>query len=102
MQAISKCERPAFLMLQKAVILGCCIIVLTALAAYSNSFSGPFVYDDTPAIAENLALRHFWPAIHSALAPPEGGMTLAGRPALSLSLALNYALGGLDVRGYHV
>src|SRR5207244_3634154 len=30
------------------------------------------------------------------------GNTVEGRPLLNLSFALNYAVGGLDVRGYHV
>ena len=35
------------------------------------------------------------------LCPPIQGETVTGRPLLNLSLALNYACGRLDVRGYH-
>ena len=35
------------------------------------------------------------------LSPPRNGETVGGRPLLNLSLALNYALGGLEVWGYH-
>jgi len=72
------------------------IIVLAALAAYYNSFSGPFIFDDRPAITENPTIQHLW----SALAPPPKGGVL-GRPLVNFSLALNYAVGGLQVWGYH-
>jgi tetratricopeptide (TPR) repeat protein len=72
-------------------------IVLAALAVYSNSFSGPFIFDDWPAITQNLTIRHFW----SALSPPSYGGGVIGRPLVNLSLALNYAVGGLQVWGYH-
>jgi tetratricopeptide (TPR) repeat protein len=75
------------------------IIVLAALAAYHNSFTGPFVLDDVSSITENLRIRHLWP-IWDALSPPVSSM-VAGRPVVNLSLAINYALGGLAVWGYH-
>ena len=81
--------------------LACGVLVLAVLAAYSNSLSGPFVYDDKDSIAENLTLRHLWP-LSNVLAPLGGGLTVSGRPALNLSLALNFAAGGLDVHGYHL
>jgi tetratricopeptide (TPR) repeat protein len=72
------------------------IIVLAALAAYHNSFSGPSILDDRLAIADNPSIRHFW----SALSPPPDAST-GGRPLLNLTFALNYALGRMDVWGYH-
>jgi len=76
------------------------VIVIAGLLAYANSFSGPFVFDDVPSIVENESLRQFWPP--SALCPPsEKGVTVGGRPILNLSLAINYALGGASVAGYH-
>ncbi len=76
------------------------ILALAAVAAYHNSFSGPFVFDDVPAIAGNPSIRHLWP-IWEALSPPSGGLTVSGRPFLNLTLAVNYALGGTAVWGYH-
>jgi tetratricopeptide (TPR) repeat protein len=74
------------------------IIILAVLAAYLNSFSGPFVLDDPSAIRDNLTIRHFG----SALVPPSYvGATTAGRPLINLTFALNYALGGMKVGGYH-
>jgi len=35
------------------------------------------------------------------LHPPAGGETVTGRPLVNLSLAVNYALGGLSLPGYH-
>jgi tetratricopeptide (TPR) repeat protein len=76
-------------------------LLLAALAAYSSSFSGPFVYDDLQSIPENPTLRQLWPP-WEALSPPAGGATVGGRPVLNVSFALNYALGGAAVGGYHV
>ena len=44
------------------------VLVLSALAAYSNTFHAPFVYDDKPSILENPSLHHFG----TALTPPGG------------------------------
>jgi Flp pilus assembly protein TadD len=74
------------------------LLVLEVLAVYSNSLNGPFVFDDVPSIVENESIRQ----LGTALTPPGGvGETVAGRPVLNLSFALNYAAGGLNVRGYH-
>lgn len=72
-------------------------MVVVGLAAYSNSFSGPWVYDDIPAIAENPTIR----SLAGSLLPPQG-TTTSGRPLVNVSLALNWALGGARVAGYHV
>ena len=83
-----------------AVWLAAALIVLGILAAFHNSFGGAWVFDDFPSIRDNPTLRHLWPP-GSALSPPPGGTTVSGRPILNLSFAINYALGGADVRGYH-
>jgi tetratricopeptide (TPR) repeat protein len=79
------------------------LIVLAAAAAYHNSFRGPFIYDDLGAIVGNPTIRRLWPVwpVWPVLSPPSEGETVSGRPLLNLSLAINFALGGLDVRGYH-
>jgi len=76
------------------------LIVLAAIAAYHNSLAGPFVLDDDAAIAGNPTIRHLWP-IWTVLSPPREGETVSGRPLLNLTLAINYAHSGLNVRGYH-
>jgi len=79
--------------------LACGVIVLAALAAYHNSFSGPFVFDDLGSATENPTIRHFWP-VWKTLSPPSD-QTVGGRPLLNLTFALNYALGGENVWSYH-
>jgi tetratricopeptide (TPR) repeat protein len=76
------------------------IIVLAGLAAYSNSLSGPFLFDDTSTITYNTSLRDLWD-LPSVLSPPGHGETVTARPVLNLSFAINYALGGLQPWGYH-
>ena len=63
---------------------------------YARTFSVPFLFDDLPTIPGNPTLRHW----ATALAPP-ANTTATGRPVVNLSLAINYALGGTRVWGYH-
>jgi hypothetical protein len=76
------------------------LLVFAGLAAYANSFSGPFVFDDGGSIVDNPTIRHL-AQLGSVLRPPAGGLTVSGRPVLNLTLALNYAVGGTTVGGYH-
>ncbi|MES2693227.1 MAG: hypothetical protein V4773_07115, partial [Verrucomicrobiota bacterium] len=78
------------------------VLVAAVLGAYANTLRAPFVYDDTLAIPENPTIRKLWPLSAVLLPQIEGGVTVAGRPVLNLSLALNYALSGTDVWSYHV
>ncbi len=75
-------------------------VVLAVAAAYANSFQGDFLFDDLPSISGNRTIRHLW-HIETVLSPPAGGETVSGRPLLNFSLAVNYALGGMNVWGYH-
>ena len=75
------------------------LIIAAGVAAYHNSFRGPFIYDDIASILENPHIRHLWPT--GAAAPERVDRTVSGRPVVRLTLALNYAVGGLDVRGFH-
>lgn len=81
--------------------MGLAVLTVLALLAYHNSFDVPFLFDDAPAVTANPSLRApvslarvLWPQV-------DGGATVAGRPLLNLSFALNYWSGGLAVRGYH-
>jgi protein O-mannosyl-transferase len=78
------------------------LIVLAAAAAYVNSFQGVFVFDDLSDISGNASLRHLWPIWRVFLVPSDGGMAPHGRPVVILSLALNYAMGGLNTFPYHL
>jgi protein O-mannosyl-transferase len=75
------------------------LLIAAGIWAYHNSFHGPFIFDDGPSIPENPHIRHLWPISEILSAPAYS--TVNGRPTVCLSLALNYALGGLNVRGYH-
>jgi protein O-mannosyl-transferase len=72
------------------------LIVLAGAWAYSPSFRGVFVWDDSGAIVENAHVRALWPLSESMTAPLD--TTLAGRPVASLSFAIDYALAPVDVR----
>ena len=77
------------------------ILVVAGVLAYWNSFSVPFVLDDLAAIVDNRSIREWW-NLAGLVVPQQGASPVAGRPVVNISLAVNYALGGLDVRGYHV
>lgn len=83
-----------------ALPLAAAAIILASAAAYWGSLGSPFVFDDTDSIVDNPSLRHLWPPLAPLSPPHSEGQTVGGRPVLNLSLALNYAAGGLDVRGY--
>ena len=76
--------------------LAAALIVVAVFLAYRGTFAVPFVLDDNQAITDNYSIRHF----ATAWSPP-AETTVTGRPVVNLSLALNYAAGGLAVRGYH-
>lgn len=70
-----------------AIAASIVLIVAVGLVAYAGSFRGLFVLDEKTAIADNPNIR----TLRTALtAPPNVG--LGGRPVVSLSFALNYAM----------
>jgi tetratricopeptide (TPR) repeat protein len=75
------------------------VLVAGVLVAYTNSFATPFVYDDQGAIVTNPNIQHLWPLTTALTGPRQS--PLGGRPIVSLSLAINYAAGGLSPLGYH-
>src|SRR5579871_2042385 len=75
------------------------VIVVAGMLAYSNSFSGPFVFDDNLSIRDNESIRNLWDLGNVLTGATTA--TVTGRPILNLTLALNYAIDGLDVWGYH-
>jgi tetratricopeptide (TPR) repeat protein len=83
-------------------ILLCLFIIAAAcLAVYSNSYDGPFVFDDLHNIAENHFMRITrldWRGIYDAgFRSP-----CVNRPVANISLALNYYFDGYRVWGYHL
>ena len=75
-------------------------IVLLGAFTYWNSLAGAFVLDDRVSIVDNPDIRRVWSlaGFHSV----EGESPFLGRPLVTLSFAINYAIGGLNVGGYHV
>jgi Tfp pilus assembly protein PilF len=76
-------------------------IVAAGAIAYGDSLRDAFVYDDRLSLVDNPAIRHLG-SIGQVLSPAHEAATLQGRPFLSLTFAINYALGGLDPLGYHL
>ena len=94
-------ESPADLLSRWGAWLPAMVIVLTVWAAYANTFSAPFVFDDLKSVIQNPTIRHLssWSEV---LSPPNNATGASGRPVVNVTLAVNYAWGGLDVRGYHI
>ncbi len=84
----------------KRRLLAALILVATGFCIYANTLQSPFVFDDRPSILENPFIEALWPLSRSFGAPPGAGSS--GRPLVSFSLALNYAIGGREVLGYHL
>ena len=75
-------------------------LVLAGAITYANSLSGPLILDDQMSIVENSDIRQVWST--SGLRSASGESPVIGRPLVTFSFAVNYAIGGLNVRGYHV
>lgn len=69
------------------------VLALATAAAYSNSLSAAFVFDDRPHIFGNERITTVLPL----------STTLSGRrPIVDFTLAINHAIGGYDPTGYHL
>lgn len=56
----------------------------------------PFIWDDDIAITTNQSIHDITESLNPPIETP-----VSGRPIVNLSLALNYAFGGLKPEGYH-
>ncbi len=75
-------------------------LLLLGSLVYANSLDGVFVIDDFVTIVRNPDIRSPWST--AILRAPFGESAVLGRPLAAMTLAINYALHGLDARGYHV
>lgn len=75
-------------------------IVGAGLIAYRHSFVVPFFFDDVGSIVDNPTIRNL-SDLGQVLSPPRNSSGVSGRPLINLTLAVNYALGGTHVWGYH-
>ncbi|MCP4591865.1 MAG: hypothetical protein GY842_14105, partial [bacterium] len=76
------------------------LIVLLGALAYLNTFQVPLIFDDHNSITNNPHVQTLWPLADALSAPPQS--TVAGRPVVSLTLAVNYAISGLEPWSYHL
>ncbi|MFQ5585924.1 MAG: hypothetical protein ACE5GF_03780 [Thermodesulfobacteriota bacterium] len=69
------------------------LVAVAVLVVYANTFTSTFHFDDIPHIVENYRIRSLGniPAL-----------LLGHRGVTMVTFALNYAVGGLDVVGYHL
>lgn len=74
------------------------VLALAALAAWANSFGGPFVFDDVLCTIDNPSIRTLDPSV--AFRGPDQS-SVAGRPLLNYSLAICHAISGLETWSYH-
>jgi len=75
------------------------LIVAAGILTYANGLSTPPLFDDVATFVGNTQITDLanWRAV---LLPEEHG-PLSGRPIVSLTLALNYALSGPDIWAFH-
>jgi hypothetical protein len=85
---------------QKVWPLAAGLVVLVA-AVYINSLHGVFIFDDSDSIQDNYTIQSLWPVWRTFM-PPNGGATVAGRPVVNFTLAINWAISRMDVVSYHV
>lgn len=79
---------------QRRVIFSLLFIILANIIVYINSFGGQFLFDDILQIVEG-------DYVHT-IAFPFVFLENTRRPFLYLTLAMNYAWGGLNPWGYHL
>src|SRR5687767_4113251 len=88
-------------------------LALAVAATYSNTLMNEFHLDDLYRIRDNPEIRRVSPVLRHFTDPgtisgsrgvSESALNQIGqyRPLLPLTLSLNYALGDLDLPGYHV
>ena len=82
-------------------------LLVTLLLVYSNSFQGEWHFDDFHTIVDNPNNRLqvlSWGELKKSFYGPTYGTDSQHitRPLAYASFALNYHLGGADVRGYHI
>src|SRR5437667_9916503 len=83
---------------RSGVCVRAALIVVAGAVIYANALSGPFVLDDQDTIVMNEQIRQLWPP--SVVLFPALELPVAGRPVVNVSFAVNYALGGVDLRGF--
>ena len=73
--------------------IACFLVAVATLVVYSNSFTAGFHFDDIPHIVENYRIR----SLHNI-----PSLLFSNRGVTITTFALNYAVGGINVVGYHL
>ena len=74
------------------------VLVVVGVITHLTALDGEFIYDDRTSILPEPAIRTLWPPWTAMWAADDSAF--AGRPVVTYTLALNYAFGELEVRGY--
>ena len=90
---------------RRRIWLTAALIIAIGVTTYLSSFKGGFFDDDIGSVRDNPHIRKLWP-LSEAMSIPLWSQytseTVFGRPILSLSFAVNYALSGPKPWGYHL
>ncbi len=70
------------------------LVFVATPVVYGNNWHAAFILDDVPWVLKNQNIHSLWPLWMPLLN--------TSRPVVQWSLALNYAMGGLNVVGYHL
>ncbi len=71
------------------------LIVIISGTIYGNTFDNAFIFDDSLHLREGTFIRNFFRNF-------EWGYLLISRNIVNMSFAMNHAVGGLHVFGYHL
>ena len=86
-----------------AVLTSAAVIIVVGIGAYWSSLGGKFFLDDYGAIVTNADIRRgdsLWTALLPSESSPDSPRWRG--PVVTMTFAVNYALGELDPRGYHL
>lgn len=90
---------------EKGIIFYCFLLLLLIFLVYSNSLEGSFHYDDLHHIKRNFNIRRLSNIPYFFVNPrmfSEGAENAMYRPFLLTTYAINYAIHGNNVIGYHI
>ncbi len=87
-------------LIPRLVALRPLLFCVVGLGCYLNAWHTPFVFDDIKGIVESPGVRQLWPP--AEVMDVAADETPWGRPVVAYSLAVNYAISGLDVWSYRL
>lgn len=90
---------------KKTIILSIALIIFMGMAVYANSINGQFIWDDYHLIKENAYVKN-WSNLGKIFTSGirEGAHRISNtyRPLQMLTYMVDYSIGGMNVRGYHL